>query len=157
MQFKLLTTSIEEANFKKELCDSKAGALSSFEGWVRDHNEDKKVIALEYEALGELCEKEAQNIFDEVRKKFHVIDGYCVHRIGRLKIGQLAVWIAVTAAHRDDAFKACRYIIDEIKHRLPIWKKEYYENGDSGWVNCNITSKKALPIPKGDPTLVKDG
>jgi molybdopterin synthase catalytic subunit/adenylyltransferase/sulfurtransferase len=59
-----------------------------------------------------------------------------VHRIGALQVGELAVWVGVSAAHRDEAFRACRYIIDEVKHRLPIWKKEHYLNGDSGWVNC---------------------
>ena len=54
----------------------------------------------------------------------------------RLAVGELAVWVGVSAAHRDEAFRACRYIIDEVKHRLPIWKKEHYLNGDSGWVNC---------------------
>jgi molybdopterin/thiamine biosynthesis adenylyltransferase/rhodanese-related sulfurtransferase len=60
----------------------------------------------------------------------------CVHRVGSLALGDVAVWVGVSAAHRDEAFRACRYIIDEVKHRLPIWKKEHYENGDSGWVNC---------------------
>jgi molybdopterin synthase catalytic subunit len=59
-----------------------------------------------------------------------------MHRIGALAVGELAVWVGVSAAHRDEAFRACRYIIDEVKHRLPIWKKEHYLNGDSGWVNC---------------------
>ena len=59
-----------------------------------------------------------------------------MHRVGSLALGDVAVWVGVSAAHRDEAFRACRYIIDEVKHRLPIWKKEHYENGDSGWVNC---------------------
>ena len=58
------------------------------------------------------------------------------HRVGALAIGDLAVWVGVSAAHRGAAFDACRYIIDEVKHRVPIWKKEHYVNGDSGWVNC---------------------
>ena len=60
----------------------------------------------------------------------------CEHRLGDLAIGEVAVWVGVSAPHRDEAFRACRYIIDEVKHRLPIWKKEHYVNGDSGWVNC---------------------
>jgi molybdopterin synthase catalytic subunit len=60
----------------------------------------------------------------------------CVHRVGDLRVGELAVWVGVSAPHRDEAFRACRYIIDEVKHRVPIWKKEHYVNGDSGWVNC---------------------
>ena len=60
----------------------------------------------------------------------------CVHRTGMLDIGDCAVWVGVSSPHRDEAFRACRYIIDQIKVRLPIWKKEYYEDGHSGWVNC---------------------
>ena len=66
----------------------------------------------------------------------HAHAGRCVHRVGLLELGECAVWIGVASPHRDEAFKACRYIIDEIKVRLPIWKKEHYVNGDSGWVNC---------------------
>ena len=69
-------------------------------------------------------------------QRFPYLEARCVHRIGLLEIGECAVWVGVAAKHRDEAFMACRYIIDEIKHRLPIWKKEHYVNGDSGWVNC---------------------
>ena len=60
----------------------------------------------------------------------------CVHRLGDLGFKEVAVWVGVAAPHRDEAFRACRYIIDEVKHRVPIWKKEHYASGDSGWVNC---------------------
>jgi molybdopterin synthase catalytic subunit len=66
-----------------------------------------------------------------------------VHRLGDLGIGDVAVWVGVSAAHRDEAFRACRYIIDEVKHRVPIWKKEHYVNGDSGWVNCERCAASA--------------
>ena len=59
-----------------------------------------------------------------------------MHRVGDLQLGDVAVWVGVSSPHRDEAFKACRFIIDEVKHRVPIWKKEHYANGDSGWVNC---------------------
>jgi molybdopterin synthase catalytic subunit len=60
----------------------------------------------------------------------------CIHRVGRLALTDLAVWVGVSATHRGEAFDACRFIIDAVKHRVPIWKKEHYRNGDSGWVNC---------------------
>jgi len=63
--------------------------------------------------------------------------------VGHLELGEMAVWVGVSAGHRDDAFKACRHIIDEIKHRLPIWKKEYYADGDSGWINCQTEALEA--------------
>ena len=69
------------------------------------------------------------------------MDAACVHREGLLELGETAVVAAAVAAHRDEAFLACRYIIDEVKHRLPIWKKEHYANGDAQWVNCQLCSE----------------
>ena len=66
-----------------------------------------------------------------------------MHRIGDLALGEMAVWVGVSAPHRSEAFAACRYIIDEVKHRVPIWKKEHYVDGDSGWVNCERCAQPA--------------
>ncbi len=134
--FRLSNSTIKPAELSVAMVDSRAGAFVSFEGWVRNHNDGKLVTALEYEAYEVLCEKEAATIFGEARERFDVIDITCVHRIGKLEIGDCAVWIGVTSAHRDAAFTACRYVIDEIKARLPIWKRESYETGASTWVNC---------------------
>jgi molybdopterin/thiamine biosynthesis adenylyltransferase/molybdopterin synthase catalytic subunit/rhodanese-related sulfurtransferase len=103
---------------------------------VRNHNEGHAVTRLEYEAFAELAEKEGARIVQAAIEKFGVQRAACMHRIGSLAIGDVAVWVGVSAAHRDEAFRACRFIIDEVKHRVPIWKKEHYVNGDSGWVNC---------------------
>ncbi len=138
--FSLSLRKLKEEDLKFELDDPRTGALVTFEGVVRDHNEGRKVVGLEYEASESLAQKEAGKIFAEAKEKFNIFEIKCVHRVGRLSIGEIAVWIAVTAAHREDAFDACRYVIDQIKERLPIWKKEYYEDGDSGWIN----SEKAL-------------
>ena len=73
---------------------------------------------------------------NEAIARFGVTRALCVHRVGELQLGDVAVWVGVSSPHRDEAFKACRFIIDEVKHRVPIWKKEHYANGDSGWVNC---------------------
>lgn len=122
------------------LCDSlrdpRAGALASFEGWIRNLNDGHEVLRLEYEAYEPLCLSEGRKIIEEARTKWSILHADCVHRFGLLEIGECAVWVGVTSAHRDEAFQACRYIIDEIKTRLPIWKKEHYADGDSGWVNC---------------------
>lgn len=133
--FYLFQQPIDPLKLKETLRASDSGACAVFEGWVRDHNEGRQVSALEYEAHENLCQKEARAIFTEAGEKFTVTNINCVHRVGRLNIGEIAVWIGVSAPHRDAAFKACRYIIDEIKDRLPIWKKEFYVDGDSGWVN----------------------
>ena len=119
-----------------ELTDRSCGAYVSFEGWVRDHNEGRVVEALEYEVYRPLAVKEGQKILAEAREKYPFERAVCAHREGALELGDVAVYVGVVSAHRDEAFRACRYIIDEIKLRLPIWKKEFYTDGDSGWVNC---------------------
>jgi molybdopterin synthase catalytic subunit len=103
---------------------------------VRDHSEGEAVQALEYEAHQAIAEKEGAKILVEARERFSIIAAYCEHRVGKLAIGDCAVGVGVSAAHRGGAFDACRYIIDEIKARVPIWKKEHYASGATGWVNC---------------------
>lgn len=124
--------------------DRSCGGYVSFEGWVRDHNDGRQVARLEYEAFEALAVKEGQRIIEEAAYRFGVTQARCVHRIGLLELGQVAVWVGVSTAHRGEAFAACRYLIDEVKHRVPIWKKEYYVDGDSGWVNCERCAAAAL-------------
>ena len=120
------------------VADPVAGGYASFEGWVRNHNDGRGVQRLEYEAYEALGTKEGERIIAEACDRFAIARAHCVHRLGLLEIGDLAVWVGVTAAHRDAAFAACRYIIDEVKSRVPIWKKEHYAAGDSGWINCEV-------------------
>ena len=127
---------IDTAVFRDLLTNPESGGYTSFEGWVRNHNEGHQVSRLEYEAFEPLAVKEGERIVAEAIRKFGIERAACVHRVGSLGIGDMAVWVGASARHRDEAFRACRYIIDEVKHRVPIWKKEHYENGDSGWVNC---------------------
>ncbi|RKX32707.1 MAG: molybdenum cofactor biosynthesis protein MoaE [Verrucomicrobia bacterium] len=122
---------------RTQLANQEAGALVIFEGWVRDHNDGRSVKGLDYEAFKPLAEKEGCRILAEARDSFPVLSVTCVHRIGSLALGDLAVWVGVTARHRDAAFDACRYVIDEVKKRVPIWKKEHYSEGVSGWVNAD--------------------
>lgn len=122
--------------YRAALADPAAGGYASFEGWVRNHNEGHAVTRLEYEAFEALAVKEGERIVNEAVQRFGVIQAACVHRVGPLAIGEMAVWVGVSSRHRAEAFAACRYIIDEVKHRVPIWKKEHYVSGDSGWVNC---------------------
>lgn len=118
------------------LANHSAGAIVVFEGWVRDHNEGKKVSSLEYQVYHELALKEGQRILNEAKEKFNLHNVMATHREGHLALGEVAIWIGATASHRDDAFKACRYVIDEIKHRLPVWKKEHYVDQKAEWVFC---------------------
>jgi molybdopterin synthase catalytic subunit len=128
---------------REELTDRAAGAYVGFEGWIRDHNEGQEVLRLEYEVYRPLAIKEGENVIAEARAKFPVLHAECVHREGLLEIGECAVWVGVTSAHRDEAFAACRYIIDQVKVRLPIWKKEHYVDGHSGWVSCERCAEHA--------------
>jgi sulfur-carrier protein adenylyltransferase/sulfurtransferase len=143
MSFRFSSTPLDEPALRAALADPACGGYAAFEGWVREHNEGRRVHRLEYEAFEPLAVKEGERIIAEAIARFGVEHAACVHRIGALAIGEQAVWVGVTARHRDEAFRACRYIIDEVKHRLPIWKKEHYEAGDSGWVNCERCAEHA--------------
>ncbi len=134
--FKISHEPLDLVVLKTGLLDARAGACVTFEGWVRDHNEGRPVQALDYEAYAELAEKEGGLILAEARARFAVQTLVAVHRVGALRIGDLAVWVGVSAAHRGPAFDACRYVIDEVKARVPIWKKEHYTTGASEWINC---------------------
>jgi molybdopterin synthase catalytic subunit len=134
--FRFTHETIDAAPLRAELMDTTCGGFTSFEGWVRDHNEGQPVTRLEYEAFEPLGVREGERILEEARQRFGVARVLCVHRVGELMLRDVAVWVGVASPHRDEAFRACRYIIDEVKHRVPIWKKEHYASGNSGWVNC---------------------
>ena len=140
--FSMSDKTIDIDALREQMQDPAAGGFVVFEGWVRNENEGHEVERLEYEAYEPLAVKEGEKVIAEAREKFPHLKALCVHRSGLLEIGDCAVWVGVAAPHRDEAFKACRYIIDEIKVRLPIWKKEHYVSGDSGWVNCERCSAK---------------
>ena len=118
------------------LADVRAGAIVTFEGRVRNHHQGKEVKVLEYEAYEPLAVKEGRRILEEAHESFDILIARCVHRVGRLEVGEPAIWIGVSAGHRQPAFQACQFVIDELKRRVPIWKKEHYADGSSIWVNC---------------------
>lgn len=136
-------TPLDTAALRASLADVRAGAIVTFEGWVRDHNEGREVRALEYEVYAPLAVTEGERIIDEVAAEIPILAARAVHRSGALELGDVAVWVGVVSPHRDEAFRACRRIIDDIKVRLPIWKKEHYVDGDSGWVNCERCARHA--------------
>lgn len=136
MKFSVSDKTIDVAATKKTVADNSCGALVVFEGWIRDHNEGQAVERLEYEVYRPLAEKEGTKIIDEAIERFGVFNALCIHREGLLELGEIAVIVCVSSSHRGEAFDACRYIIDQTKTRLPIWKKEHYQSGISEWVNC---------------------
>lgn len=129
-------SAIDPGALRERLVDPGAGAYCGFEGWVRNNNEGHEVLRLEYEVYEPVAVAEGEKILAEAAARYPLLNSACVHRAGLLEIGECAVWVGVTSPHRDEAFNAARFIIDAVKVRLPIWKKEYYTNGDSGWVNC---------------------
>ena len=142
-KFRILSTALNPEALKRELDDPRAGGFVSFEGWVRNKNEGKDVTHLEYQAYDALAVKEGDKIIAEALKKYEVLDALVEHRVGDLQIGEIAVVVHVTSVHRGPAFDACEYIIDELKIRVPIWKKEHYTDGDTGWIECHECAKHA--------------
>ena len=105
------------------------GAVAVFLGTVRDHHAGRRVLHLEYEAYPGMAESEMRRIAEEARERFSVSRLAVAHRTGRLEIGETSVAVAVAAPHRREALEACRFVIDTLKRRAPIWKREVYEGG----------------------------
>jgi len=138
-RFRLSDTPIDVARERVALDHAAAGAYASFEGWVRNHNDGRAVQRLDYQAYAPLAESEGQKLLDEAAVRFAIREVRCIHRVGTLAIGDMAVWVGVSADHRGAAFDACRWIIDEVKRRVPIWKNEHYADGESGWLHPDNT------------------
>jgi molybdopterin synthase catalytic subunit len=135
----MLNLSLEPINgqtLRGEYASHTGGALVVFEGIVRNYSMGQEVVRLEYEATPALAIAEYECIVQEASRHYPLIWTRCVHRIGNVAPGETAIWLGVATGHRAEAFDACRYLIDHIKARLPIWKKEHYINGDSGWINA---------------------
>lgn len=134
-RFALSDSAFDPSPLRQRLLSTQAGAFASFEGWVRDHNEGRSVGGLRYEAYVALAEAEGERVLAEAVARFDIVEAACVHRTGELVLGEMAVWVGVSAAHRGPAFEACRWIIDEVKSRVPIWKHERYASGDADWLH----------------------
>jgi len=133
MHFRITDSAIDNRAWREALTDARCGAYAAFEGWVRNHHAGRPVLGLHYDCYPELAEHEGERILAEALARFEIIDARCIHRIGDCAIGDMAVWVGVSAAHRDAAFAACRWIIDEVKSRVPIWKREGYADGEARW------------------------
>ena len=127
---------ISIASAEKFISSSKFGASVFFTGTVRDVNENKKVIGITYDAHDEMVIKSFKEIYQETSEKLKIIDKavFIEHTKGYLGLGDISILIAVACKHRDQAYVLSRYIIEEIKKRSPIWKKEHYEDQSTEWL-----------------------
>ncbi|HAZ14784.1 MAG: hypothetical protein A2X86_22325 [Bdellovibrionales bacterium GWA2_49_15] len=135
--FVLTTKAINEIEIPPLLKSLNNGGIVLFEGVVRNHNEGRAVRSLEYECFNEMAQLEGDAIINDAFLKFGIKHIYAIHRYGHLELGEVALRVAVSAPHRTEAFFVCQFVIDEIKRRVPIWKKEHYVEGASDWVACH--------------------
>ncbi len=153
--FTLSEQPLNPGQLTAELGDPRAGALVVFDGWVRDHHQGRKVLELEYEAFAAMAQKSGNAILEEARRRFAIIAARVEHRVGRLEVGERAIWVGVTAEHRQDAFLACRWIMDRIKAEVPVWKKEFFATGKPRWVHAGDGSRSVPEDPAADPRYAR--
>lgn len=130
----LTDAAIDAAALVREVQSPERGGVVSFAGVVRNHHAGRRVTRLEYSAYGAMAEAECARIVAEAERRWPVAVAMA-HRIGTVQIGENAVVVVAAAAHREDAFEACRHVIDAVKSRVPIWKREYYADGSVAWVD----------------------
>lgn len=134
--FLLLADPLPPPDLLLPMADHACGGFVVFEGRVRDHDDGRLVTALEYEAYESLATAEGARIVAEAAARFTPARVAAAHRHGRLVPGDVAVVVAAASPHRQEAFAACRWVIDQVKERLPVWKREHYADGSSAWVAC---------------------
>ena len=135
--FALLDEAIDDQRLKDFLQDEQCGALATFEGWVRNHNNDSRVTSLTYYGYEKLAINQGKRIIEEAKRLFDIENAVAIHRIGALEIGDMAVWVGVSSKHRYPAFDACKWILDTIKADIPVWKQEFYKDEPSKWLSNN--------------------
>ena len=120
---------IDSAAELEKIKQPEDGAAVVFEGVVRNHSRGRRTLFLQYEAYEEMALKQMESLAEQALAQFQIRDVVLVHRLGRLEIGETSVLVIMASAHRAAAFDACRWLIDTLKRTVPIWKKEYFEDG----------------------------
>lgn len=146
MFIKVTSEAINPASLIEAVRDPAAGALALFLGTTRDHHEGREVRRLAYEAYSGMAERELEKIARTVRERWRIREVAIVHRVGPVEIGESSVGIAVSSDHRKEAFAACRYAIDTLKKTVPIWKKEFYRDGEV-WIGSQDGSTEIQDLP----------
>ena len=132
--FEVTNNPIDSRMCEIPLKNKHAGALVTFNGIVKTGHQHLEVSHLQYETHEPLAKQTFIKIERAIKQQFTILDVYCIHRTGKVNVGETAIWIGVTAVHRHDAFRACHEVINQIKDNVPIWKKEFYTNGESQWL-----------------------
>ncbi|HXN18000.1 MAG TPA: molybdenum cofactor biosynthesis protein MoaE [Candidatus Binatus sp.] len=144
--FELVREPIQPGELLEKLKTPEEGAVVVFDGFVRNNFKGKRTLYLEYEAYEAMALAKMNEIGEQIREKFPIRRVVILHRLGRLEIGETSVWIAVSSAHRNAAFEACRYAIDTLKRAVPIWKKEFFAGG-AVWAEGETPSEEAISPP----------
>ena len=139
MLFEVTADELDPGRVVEHVRRDEAGAIALFYGIVRDHNRGRKVMHLEYDAYPEMATKVMQRIADEVKERFNIAETAIQHRTGRLEVGETSLLVAVSSAHRKEAFEACHALVDRLKEEVPIWKKEVFEGGEE-WIEGDASA-----------------
>ena len=133
--------SIDYTELTEAIRSNQAGAVVLFLGTVREITQGKQTVALDYDAYPEMAEAKMAELEQEAREKWPVENVGIAHRLGHLDLGEISVAVAVSSPHRQQAFEAGKYIIDELKVRVPVWKKENWSDGSTEWVHPGVESR----------------
>lgn len=140
---------IDHAKLTEQVRSDQDGAVVTFLGTVREFTDGKQTASLEYEAYPEMAELKLREIESEARNRWPIIDVALVHRVGHHELGEVSVAIAVSCPHRSQAFEACRFLIEQVKAIVPIWKRENWATGESNWVHPGL-DRAATEIAAGE-------
>jgi len=149
MRSGIVDHAIDTSAVLAEVASAHNGAGVLFVGTVREMNDGRDVTGMEYTAYREMAERELRDVVREAASRFGTDDIVVVHRIGSLDVGEVSVAIAAAHPHRGSAFDAARYVIEELKQRVPIWKREHYLDGTREWVHAGSASARAEKARSG--------
>lgn len=130
---KITQTTIDINEHFQHAHNAEAGAVVIFSGETRNNNKKKNVLYLEYEAHEEGAEKIIDGILDDAKKEWPLQYAFCIHRIGRVNISETSILVVTSSGHRNDAYEANRYILDRVKKEAPVWKREFFADGEVEW------------------------
>jgi molybdopterin synthase catalytic subunit len=140
----LTESPIDHAAVTERVRSSAAGAVCTFLGTVREMTGTRRTVALEYQAYAEMAINKMGELESEARRRWPVVELALVHRVGKLDLGEVSVVVAVSCPHRDQAFDACRWLIDTLKEVVPIWKRENWADGSEEWVHPGLARDEGV-------------